>query len=134
MSDSRFLGIHRTWEDWCGMALGVAIALSPWFPTQHGHDYAEANPSAVIINTVAVGALVFGLAQLQYVALQRWEEAAAIVLGLWLIVSPLFLGYSGEGMLRFLHTSLGGAVVLLATLQLWQDWDLSDPEMAEHGH
>jgi hypothetical protein len=134
MSDSRFLGTHRTWEDWCGMALGVAIALSPWFPTQYGHDYAETNPSAVIINTVAVGALVFGLAQLQYVALQRWEEVAAICLGLWLIVSPLFLGYSGEGMLRFLHTSLGGAVVLLATLQLWQDWDLSDPEMAQHGH
>jgi hypothetical protein len=133
MSDSRFLGTHRTWEDWCGMALGATIALSPWFPTQDGHDYAGTNPSAVIINTVAVGALVFGLAQLQYVALQRWEEVAGILLGLWLIVSPYYIGYSGEGMLRFIHTSLGGAVVLLTTLQLWQYWDLSDPEMAEHG-
>jgi hypothetical protein len=24
-------------------------------------------------------------------------------------------------------------VVLLATLQLWQDWDLSDQEMLKHG-
>jgi drug/metabolite transporter (DMT)-like permease len=133
MSDSRFLDTHRTWEDWFGMALGVLIALSPWFPTQNGHQYTGGTPSTIIINTVAVGVLVFGLAQLEYVALQRWEEVAAIVLGLWLIVSPLFLGYSGDGMLRFIHTCLGGLVVLLAALQLWQDWDLSDGEMARHG-
>jgi hypothetical protein len=133
MSDSRFLGTHRTWEDWFGMALGVLIALSPWFPTQNGYQYTGGTPSAIIINTVAVGVLVFGIAQLQYVALQRWEEVAAIILGLWLIASPLFLGYSGAGMLRFIHTSLGGLVVLLAALQLWQDWDLSDGEMARHG-
>jgi hypothetical protein len=133
MSDSRFLGTHRTWEDWFGMALGVAIALSPWFPTQHGQDYAGANAGAVIINAVAVGVLIFGLSQLEYIALQRWEEVAAICLGLWLIASPLVLGYHSDGMLRFIHTSLGGAVVLLATLQLWQDWDLSDGDMAQHG-
>ena len=34
MSDFRLLGTHRTWEDWCGMLLGVLIVLSPWFPTQ----------------------------------------------------------------------------------------------------
>jgi hypothetical protein len=58
---------------------------------------------------------------------------AEIFLGLWLIASPYALGYSSEGMLRFMHTSLGGIVVLLAALQLWQDWDLSDQEMAQHG-
>jgi hypothetical protein len=93
----------------------------------------NAERSFVILNTFVVGIAVFGLAQLQYVALQRWEEVAEIVLGLWLIASPYIFGYSGDGMLRFWHSSLGGLVVLLATLQLWQDWDLSDQDMARHG-
>ena len=132
MSDSRFLGTHRTWEDWFGMALGVLIALSPWFPTQNGHQYTGGTPSAIIINTVAVGVLVFGLAQLEYVALQRWEEVAEIALGLWLIASPFIFGYSGDDMLRLWHATLGGIVVLLGALQLWQDWRLSDQELAKH--
>jgi hypothetical protein len=115
------------------MLLGVLILLSPWFPTQTSHDIVDAGRSFVILNTFTVGILVFGLAQLQYVALQRWEEVAAIVAGLWLIASPYVFGYSGDGMLRFWHSSLGGLAVLLAALQLWQDWDLSDHEMAQHG-
>ena len=42
-------------------------------------------------------------------------------------------GYSGDGLLRFWHTSLGGLVVLLAALQLWQDWGLKDEDMLKHG-
>jgi hypothetical protein len=133
MSDFRFFSTHRTWEDWCGMLLGLLIALSPWFPTQTGHDLVTADRSYVILNTIAVGVLVFGLAQLEYVALQRWEEVAEIVLGLWLIASPYIFGYFDDGLLRFWHSSLGGLVVLLAALQLWQDWDLSDQEMLKHG-
>lgn len=133
MSDFRFLRTHRTWEDWCGMLLGVLIALSPWFPTQYSRELVDADYSLVILNTFTIGMVVFGLAQLQYVALQRWEEVAEIVLGLWLIASPYILGYSGDGLLRFWHSSLGGLVVLLAALQLWQDWGLSDRDLAQHG-
>ena len=34
MSDNRFFGTHRPWEDWLGMLLGVLIMVSPWFPMQ----------------------------------------------------------------------------------------------------
>jgi hypothetical protein len=115
------------------MLLGVLIALSPWFPTQYSRELVDADYSLVILNTFTIGMVVFGLAQLQYVALQRWEEVAEIVLGLWLIASPYILGYSGDGLLRFWHSSLGGLVVLLAALQLWQDWGLSDRDLAQHG-
>ncbi len=108
MSDFRFFSTHRTWEDWCGMLLGVLIVLSPWFPTQASHEVVDAERSFVILNTFTVGVLIFGLAQLQYVALQRWEEVAEIMIGLWLIASPYMFGYSGDGLLRFWHTSLGG--------------------------
>ena len=87
MSDIRFFGTHRTWEDWLGMLLGVLIVVSPWFPFSN-HDVMDAERSTMILNTFVVGMLIFGLAQLEYVALQRWEEVGEIALGFWLIASP----------------------------------------------
>ena len=133
MSDLGYFKTHRTWEDWLGMLLGVLFVLSPWFPMQADHEMVDAERSFIILNAFTVGILVFGLAQLEYVALQRWEEVAEIVLGVWLIASPYIFGYSGDGLLRFWHSSLGGLVVLLATLQLWQDWELSEQDLAKHG-
>jgi len=131
MSDFGFFRTHRTWEDWCGMLLGALIVVSPWFPLLE--EAPIAGQPLVILNTVAVGLVVFGLAQLEYVALQRWEEVTTILVGLWLIVSPYVLGYSGEGFLRLYHSSLGVVVVLLGVLQLWQDWEQSDQDLLKHG-
>ncbi|MGX1322959.1 ABC-type transport system involved in cytochrome c biogenesis permease subunit [Bradyrhizobium sp. USDA 377] len=131
MSDFGFLNTHRTWEDWSGMLLGALIVVSPWFPVQD--QPAIVGDPTIILNAVAVGLVVFGISQLEYVALQRWQEVATILIGLWLIASPYFLGYSGEGFLRIYHTSLGAAVVLLGVLLLWQDWDLNDQDMLKHG-
>jgi hypothetical protein len=115
------------------MLLGVLIVLSPWFPMQTSLAMTDAEHSFVFLNTFTIGIVVFGLAQLEYVALQRWEEAAEIVAGLWLIASPYVLGYSGDGLLAIWHMILGGFVVLLAALQLWQDWDLSEQDLLKHG-
>ncbi|MDI1266295.1 MAG: SPW repeat protein [bacterium] len=131
MSGFSFFKTHRTWEDWLGMLLGVLIVVSPWFPFSY-HDTMDAERSTMILNTFVVGMLVFGLAQLEYVALQRWEEIAEVGLGAWLIVSPLVFGYSGDETLRVWHALLGALVVVLGALQLWQDWRLSDRELANH--
>ena len=132
MSDFGFLNIHRTWEGWCGMLLGALIAASPWFPVQD-HP-AIVGHQVVILNTVAIGLVVFGLSQLEYVALQRWQEVAEIVLGLWLIASPAIFGYANDGLMLLWHSVLGVLVVLLGALQLWQDWELSDQDLLKHGH
>jgi hypothetical protein len=132
MSDFRFFSTHRPWEDWFGMLLGGLIVVSPWFPFQSSHETMDAERSVMILNTFVIGMLMFGLAQLEYVALQRWEEVAEIALGLWLIASPFIFGYSGDDMLKVWHASLGVIVVLLGALQLWQDWRLSDQELANH--
>jgi len=113
------------------MLLGVLIVVSPWFPFS-SHDVMDAERSTMILNTFVVGMLIFGLAQLEYVALQRWEEVAEIGLGLWLIASPFVLGYSGDDLLQAWHVALGAIVVLLGALQLWQDWRLSDQDLANH--
>ena len=63
--------------------------------------------------------------------LQRWEEVVGLLAGLWLIASPYVLGYSGT--LGIWHLGLGGLVLLLAALQLWQDWDLNEQDLARHG-
>ena len=132
MSGFRFFKLHRPWEDWFGMLLGVLIVVSPWFPMQASQEAVDAERSAMILNTFVVGMLVFGLAQLEYVALQRWEEVGEIVLGLWLIASPFVFGYSDDTKLQIWHAILGGLVVLVGALQLWQDWGLSDQDLANH--
>lgn len=133
MSDFRLLGTHRTWEDWLGMLLGVLIIMSPWFPTQTGREVGDGNLGLMVLNAFIVGILVLGLAQLEYVALQRWEEVAQIVLGLWLIASPAVFGYANDTVLLLMHSVLGVLVVLLGALQLWQDWNLNDQDLLKHG-
>lgn len=113
------------------MLLGLLIALSPWFPT--GHEAADAGESLVILNAIVIGIIVFGLAQLEYVSLYRWEEVAAIVAGLWLMLSPYLFGYHIDGVLWLVHCVLGALVVLLSALQLWQDWTRSDRDMLNKG-
>ncbi|MBR0798050.1 SPW repeat protein [Bradyrhizobium jicamae] len=131
MSDNRIFGTHRTWEDWFGMLLGVLIMVSPWFPLQVD-DAIDVERTHLILNSFVVGMLVLGIAQLEYVALHRWEEVAGILLGLWLVASPFVLGYSADQMLRLWHIALGGLVAIMGALALWQDWNLSEQELAKH--
>ena len=126
MSGIQIFNVHRPWEDWVSMLLGVLIGFSPWFVDQQG------NP-AINWNAVLVGVLVLAFALLEYISLQRWEEAGEMVLGLWLIASPFTFGYAEAGTLRYWHFMLGAMVVVLAIVELWQDWRLSDKELARHG-
>lgn len=121
----RFLDAHRSWEDWLGMLVGVLIGLSPWLSGQMGSQ-------AMMFNAIVVGAMVFVLGELEAADLHRWQEGSEIVLGSWLAASPFIFGYSTNGTLRFWHFVLGTIVVTLAVLELWQDWNLSDDELAEH--
>ncbi|WP_298363309.1 SPW repeat protein [uncultured Bradyrhizobium sp.] len=131
MSDNRFFGTHRPWEDWLGMLLGVLIMVSPWFPMQVS-DVVDVERSHLVLNSFVVGMLVLGLAQLEYVALHRWEEVASIALGLWLIASPNIFGYSEDQALQLWHILFGGLVAMIGALQLWQDWNLSEQDLAKY--
>ncbi|MBN8963008.1 MAG: SPW repeat protein [Rhizobiales bacterium] len=108
------------------MLLGLMIALSPWAA---GDEVRH----AAVWNAALVGVAVFFLAELEYVALTRWEETGQLLLGLWLVMSPYVFGYFNAGTLRFWHSTLGGLVILLAALELWQDWERSDREMLKQG-
>ena len=101
------------------MLIGVLIGLSPWF-TEHRYD------QAIIWNAVLVGALVLGLAQLEYVSLQRWEETAAdLQWGFRSSHHQFAFGYAEAGPLRTRISFLAQSSVLVAALELWQDWSFA---------
>jgi hypothetical protein len=117
----RLFNIHYVWEDCVSMGLGALIMLTWWI----GDDVVG---ETVATNATIVGMLVLLLGASEVVDLRRWEESLEAACGLWLIASPFIFGYGDAGTLRYWHFVLG--VVLLAVLELRQDWKLSDAELA----
>ncbi len=126
MAGIRLLDIHKDWEDCLSVVLGALIIATSWFANDVGSQSAA-------LNATLVGLLVLILAGAEFVDPRRWEEGWEAACGAWLIVSPFVFGYADAGMLRFWHFVLGTAVVLLSALELRQDWELSDAELAHHG-
>jgi hypothetical protein len=128
MAGIRLFNVHYVLEDCLSMGLGALIVLTSWMVGDVGSQ-------AAMINAVIVGILVLALGASEFLDLHRWEEGLETACGLWLIASPFIFGYADAGTLRYWHFVLGSAVVLLAVLELWQDWKLSDAELARHsGH
>jgi hypothetical protein len=125
MAGIRLFNVHYVWEDCVSMGLGALIVLTSWL----GNDVVN---QTVAANATIVGILVLALGASEVVDLRRWEESLEAVCGLWLIASPFIFGYADAGTLRYWHFILGIAVVLLAALELRQDWKLSDAELAHN--
>jgi hypothetical protein len=52
-------------------------------------------------------------------SLSRWEEIINLICGAWIMAAPLVLQYGDQ--LRIWHFGLGGLVVIITILELWQD-------------
>jgi hypothetical protein len=125
MAGIRLFNVHYVWEDCVSMGLGALIVLTSWTVGDVGSHTAA-------INAVMVGILVLALGAAEFLDLHRWEEGLETACGLWLIASPFIFGYADAGTLRYWHFVLGAAVVLLAVLELRQDWKLSSAELTRH--
>lgn len=123
MTSIQASGVHRTWEDWTGIVLGVLIGLSPWMAGQQDHQ-------AVLINSLFIGTMVLLFAEFELVDLHRWQEYAMMACGLWLLASPHVFGYADGSAIVAMHSIFGVMVVLLATIELWQDWSFDDAQLA----
>jgi len=115
MAMIRGLSIHRHWEDWCSMGVGLVILLSPAIAQTVDFPYAT-------LNAVFVGLLVMLLAGQELMLLETWEEYLEFALGLWLAASPWLFGYSALELPTAMHVALGGAVAALAIVEFYQDW------------
>ncbi len=110
------LSTHRRWEDWLLVGRGCLVSVSPWLAQQ------GTGSQSVILNGFVIGLAICCLAGLELAMLGTWEEWLEGALGLWMIAAPWALGYSAEfGALTATHVVLGGVIVVLAGLELWQD-------------
>jgi SPW repeat len=125
MAGIRLFDVHRSWEDYAGIIVGILIGLSPWLTGGQVKLLATGN-------AVAVGVMVFAFAAFELVDLNRSEEVGEIVFGLWLIASPFVLNYVNS-QFAIWNFVLGAGVVLLGGLELWQDWSLTERELMRHG-
>jgi len=103
---------HQEWEDWLLLALGIAICVSPSL-ADGGYN---GLPAA---SAIVTGLIIIFVAQLEIVALSRWQEIINLICGAWIAAAPLILGYAGQ--LRFWHFGLGGLVVIVTLFEFWQD-------------
>jgi hypothetical protein len=108
------LPAHRHWEDWCSMAVGAVILISPVITQIVDSPYAT-------LNAIVVGLLVMLLAWQELMLPETWEEYLELALGLWLAASPWMFGYSEFGVPTAVHPALGVLVVALAMVELFQD-------------
>ena len=118
---------HRIWEDWVGVSLGVLTALVPWI-------FSEANNFSITLNATILGLAILWVASCELVNLQRWEEYAMLGCGGWLVASPVVFDYLSTGRLGAVHVAFGMLVAGLGGLELWQDWKLSNQDMAKYGY
>jgi hypothetical protein len=117
MGTFKKLAVHRPWEDWLLLALGLLICFSPSL-AESGYNGAPA------VSAVIAGFIIIFVAQLEIVALSRWEEIINLICGAWILVAPFILGYSGN--LRLWHFGLGGLVVIVTLFEFWQDKQKGD--------
>jgi hypothetical protein len=99
----------KHWQDPVNAVLGAWLVLSPWALGFSGD-------TAALWNFVVAGVLLVATALGAIIVPRAWEEWTEIGLGLWVVVSPWIVGYSGIGAARA-DAILSGLVIL--TLALW---------------
>ncbi len=95
------------WEDWVGVALGLWLLASPWVVGFSGEQAATMN--ALFMGTVLVleEFLDLGVHEMA-------EEWIDVVAGLWLVISPVVLGFAGSMVPSMNAVAVGLLTVLFA--------------------
>lgn len=117
---------HRTWEDWVALLLGVIVLSTPWLAGQTDLTAAVSAASGIGIALIIVSGL-------ELARLSRWQEYATLLLGLALMAAPTIFAYSMSEPIAGWHHTLGALVAILSLFEIWQDWRLSDDQLAQHG-
>lgn len=92
--------------------LGVFLFIAPWL-------LGFRDVQAAAWNAWICGVLIAALAVAALSALQEWEEWANAALGLWTVVAPWILGFSGMPAAMWTHVGVGLAVAILAAIEAW---------------
>ena len=110
------------WQDWAGLLLGLWLAISPWVLGFSEQQAATANAAVIGITLAVVSLFEVGLSELA-------DEGLKVAAGLWLVCSPLVLGYGAS------HLATTNAVVVGILMALFAAWAMSlDKEIARWWH
>jgi hypothetical protein len=100
----------KRWQDWVTLIVGIWLFFSPWIL-----GFYSEMPTASW-NFFLVGAAFVVFAGFGLNLLSRWEEWVNLVLGIWMIISPWVLQYSGNTTPRD-DAVIGGVIV--AVMAIW---------------
>jgi SPW repeat len=107
----------KHWQDPLNLILGLWMVASPWVL-----DYsAERNPTW---NAIILGILIALAALFALFRVMAWEEWGNVVLGVWLVISPWVLGFSGMAQAMSNAVIVGVVVGVLALWALGTDKDI----------
>jgi hypothetical protein len=99
-------------QDWINLVLAACLFVSPWVLGFAGEQVAAwtAWASAVVIGVLAVAAIVM---------FTEWEEWMNLALGMWVVLAPWVLGFTGLAYALWAHVALGLLVAAVAAWELW---------------
>jgi hypothetical protein len=102
---------NEAYIDWINLLLGIALLISPFLM-----GFATGVP---MTNAVLAGVIIAALAIAALVSFAQWEEWLNLILGLWVLVSPWVLGFTGITVAFQTHVVIGLAVAILAAVELF---------------
>jgi len=97
--------------DVINLILGIFLFFSPWI--------LSFAPGAESWNAWVCGAVIAGLAIAALSAFVEWEEWLISIVGIWIIVSPWILQFSGNSNAMRTHVIVGALVVVFAAIEIW---------------
>jgi hypothetical protein len=72
------------------------------------------------------------LSAVDLLSLSRESQFTKLAASVALCAAPFALGYLGTP-LALMHHLLGAAILALSSLEIWQDWNLSDEQLERYG-
>ncbi len=97
--------------DVVNLILGVFLFFSPWiFRFAPGAESWNAWVAGIVIAALSIAALS---------AFAEWEEWLNLIVGLWILVSPWALKFSGSTKAMRTDVIVGLIVAVIAAIELW---------------
>lgn len=104
--------LNRMVGDVINLVLAAWLFLSPWIV-----GFAGSAPASWTAWLTAVAIAVFAVAALA--AFAEWEEWINLALGIWALISPWIVGFSGQQAPMLVLFLTGLAVAIVAAVELW---------------
>jgi hypothetical protein len=102
------------WQDWTNIALGLWLLVSPWV-------LGFSSIAAATWNAVLLGIAIVVLEFSDVLVPDPWPERVSLPVGLWVIVSPIVLGFTGDVAATLSTAFTGVLVAAMSASAIWAE-------------